>query len=275
MSFFRYPGGKAKLLPHIRKYLDEWIGLGVGVEYREPFVGAGSVATDVLERYPHLGTIWVNDKDAALACLWMALSRKEMRDALKDMVNQFTPSVREFFAIKEFLTSGAVAGTTQMGFYKLAIHQMSYSGLGVKSAGPLGGKGQASPYKIDCRWNPVYINKRIDQIGARLDSRRVDATGIDFEDLLLGGTIYDTVVLYIDPPYYDKGAELYQHAFTADDHVRLADTLKSCPYRWLLSYDAAPEILELYQGWTRIETVDVAYSITNSRKKPELLICRI
>lgn len=274
MSFFRYPGGKAKMLPHIRKYLDEWIGLGVGIEYREPFVGAGSVATDVLDRYPHLNTVWINDKDAALACLWMALSQKELREALKKMVNQFEPSVREFFAIKQFLTSGVVAGTTQMGFYKLAIHQLSYSGLGVKSGSPLGGKGQASPYKIDCRWSPAYINKRIDQIGAMLDSRHVDATGIDFEDVLLASSAKNKTVIYVDPPYYIKGAELYQHSFTHQDHVRLAKTLRACPHQWLLSYDDTPEVRDLYRGWTRIEEVAVNYSITNSRQKTELLICK-
>ena len=41
-----------------------------------------------------------------------------------------------------------------------------------------------------------------------LDSRRVDATGIDFEDLLLAGTNYDKGVIDVVPPDFDKGAEL-------------------------------------------------------------------
>ena len=41
-----------------------------------------------------------------------------------------------------------------IGFKKLAIHQISYSGLGTMSGGPLGGAGQKSQYKIDCRWSP-------------------------------------------------------------------------------------------------------------------------
>jgi len=44
-----------------------------------------------------------------------------------------------------------------VGFKKLAIHQISYSGLGTKSGGPLGGKSQESIYKIDCRWSPKHI----------------------------------------------------------------------------------------------------------------------
>ena len=274
MSFFRYPGGKAKVLPYIRKYLDQWIDLGMDVDYREPFVGAGSVLVDVLDRHSFLDAVWINDKDAAIACLWMTLAEKLQRIGLQEKVSQFTPSVRDFYAMKEFLLSGSVTSSVTMAFYKIAVHQMSYSGLGVKSGSPLGGKGQASPYKIDCRWNATYINWRIDQIGAMLDSRRVYATGFDFEDMLLAGSARNKTVIYIDPPYYIKGAELYQHAFTHQDHVRLAKALRNCPHQWLLSYDDTQEVRALYQGWTQIEEIAVNYSITNSRRKTELLICK-
>lgn len=275
MSFFRYPGGKRKLLPEIRKQLDEWIGLGAGVEYREPFVGAGSVCVDVMGRYPHLDTIWINDRDMALVCLWRSIADKDQRKALKDMVDNFTPSVSEFYRIKDILSKERDGGTVELGFYKLAIHQISYSGLGVMSAGPLGGKGQGSPYKIDCRWNPQYINKRIDEIGRLLDARAVTITNISYMAALQDTPPDKKVVLYVDPPYYGKGSELYQHSFTVGEHQRLAHYLAQCPHQWLLSYDDAPEIVELYQGWTEIRTVDVAYSITNSRSKPELLIKRL
>ena len=50
---------------------------------------------------------------------------------------------------------------SRFGFMKIAVHQLSYSGLGLRSGGPLGGRSQASPYKIDCRWSPEYIYKKM------------------------------------------------------------------------------------------------------------------
>jgi hypothetical protein len=32
----------------------------------------------------------------------------------------------------------------------------------------------------------------------------------------------DPAMIYLDPPYYDQGGNLYQHAFTILDHERLA-----------------------------------------------------
>jgi DNA adenine methylase len=100
---------------------------------------------------------------------------------------------------------------------------------------------------------------------------------VDFEQMILeeGG------VLYLDPPYYVKGNDLYQCGFTEEDHHRLAESLRNTSNPWILSYDDCPEVRELYQ-WAKYESVDVNYSITGnldkksdkrkSRTKPELII---
>ena len=53
----RYPGGKSRALSKLFQYLPD---LKDYDEYREPFLGGGSVALEVSKRYPHLD-IWVND----------------------------------------------------------------------------------------------------------------------------------------------------------------------------------------------------------------------
>jgi DNA adenine methylase len=88
-------------------------------------------------------------------------------------------------------------------------------------------------------------------------------------------------LLYLDPPYFVKGNDLYQFGFSREDHARLSTTLKNTQHAWLLSYDDCPEIRELYK-WACIEAIDVNYSITalkdkdtgerRSRTKTELLI---
>lgn len=63
------------------------------------------------------------------------------------------------------------------------------------------------------------------------------------------------VVIYVDPPYFVKGAD-YVHDFTHDDHTRLALALRRFTRtRVVVSYYDHPRIAELYPGWTarRIE----------------------
>ena len=114
---------------------------------------------------------------------------------------------------------------------------------------------------------------------AAVEVRDSCCTHLDFADV-----IQDTScgsLLYLDPPYYIKGNDLYQHGFTVEDHERLAIALKNTTHAWVLSYDDCPEIRRLYQ-WARVEPLDVNYSITAlkdkqtgeriSRTKSELLI---
>jgi len=89
-------------------------------------------------------------------------------------------------------------------------------------------------------------------------------------------------LLYLDPPYYVKGNDLYQHGFTVDDHQRLANALRHTEHAWVLSYDDCCEVRQLY-NWANVESLQVNYSITAtkdkdtgervSRTKGELLIC--
>ena len=65
----RYPGGKSRActkmdvyIPYLRDYK----------EYREPFLGGGSVAIHITKKYPHLD-IWVNDLYEPLYNFWRVL----------------------------------------------------------------------------------------------------------------------------------------------------------------------------------------------------------
>ena len=51
----RYPGGKSRAVPKLWQWLPEKI-----IEYREPFLGGGSMAIEMTKRFPDL-PIWVND----------------------------------------------------------------------------------------------------------------------------------------------------------------------------------------------------------------------
>ena len=98
--------------------------------------------------------------------------------------------------------------------------------------------------------------------------RNDTCTCLDFEELFGPGEAF----FYLDPPYVKAGPHLYQVAFTQADHERLAKRLRSEKRPWLLSYDDHPLIHRLYGGWSRIEEVQVGYSINGCGKKSELFI---
>lgn len=197
---------------------------------------------------------------------------------LKERVFDFKPSVEHFFQIRNellVLTGGEKpADVVDIGFKKLVIHQLSYSGLGTKSGGPLGGKKQESKYKIDCRWSPSYICDQIDYLNDLFLDYYISSDNCDCKDFSKVVDVdYKTrALLYLDPPYYVKGGDLYQHSFSEADHQRLAEMLKNTKHLWVLSYDDCPEVREMYKGWADWEPISATYSITTARQKTELLI---
>lgn len=272
MGFFRYPGGKNKLSKIILPRIQEVFSKNNEIkEYREPFFGGGSIGLKVFDFT--VDNFWINDYDYGIYAIWQSI----LYDAenLKHLLNTFEPSVEEFYRIKELLINTNYNDLleeerTLYGFYKIVIHQISYSGLGTKSGGPLGGKNQKSKYNISCRWSPEYMCKKID-FYHKLLYKNTLCTCLDFSNLILEDK--NKSFIYLDPPYYIKGNELYQFNFSIDDHNRLANLLYNTKHLWLLSYDFCKDVEELYNGWANIEYIsDINYSINTSRNKPELLI---
>jgi len=284
MSFFRYPGGKSKLRDDISECLSKQ-AIYDGLHYREPFFGGGSVGLKFFNDNPTIKNIWINDKDIGIACLWTSVIR--YIGEFKKLIYDFKPSVKAFYEIKKELSSLAIMPKQknkiiEIGFKKLVIHQISYSGLGTKSGGPLGGEKQESNYKIDCRWSPEHICKKATNLNIKFSEMSIKddgCTNLDFSDLITQKS--SNCLIYLDPPYFVKGNNLYQHGFNMEDHKRLADLLKKTKHMWVLSYDDCPEIRKLYGDWSYLQSLNVKYSITAKtdetgkkllRTKPELLI---
>ena len=65
----RYPGGKSRAITKMQQYFPD---LRDYEEFREPFLGGGSVALNVTQLYPDL-SIWVNDLYEPLVNFWKIL----------------------------------------------------------------------------------------------------------------------------------------------------------------------------------------------------------
>ena len=76
----RYPGGKSRACTKMDPYFPD---LGAYDEFREPFLGGGSVAIHITKKHPDV-KIWVNDLYEPLVNFWQQLQMfgREMRDEL-------------------------------------------------------------------------------------------------------------------------------------------------------------------------------------------------
>ncbi len=83
---------------------------------------------------------------------------------------------------------------------------------------------------------------------------------------------------YLDPPFWAKSERLYRKSFNEPDHERLAEALNWVTDKFLLSYDAAPEIIDLYSEHRNVTVteIDLLYTGTARSAGREIVIstCR-
>jgi DNA adenine methylase len=79
-------------------------------------------------------------------------------------------------------------------------------------------------------------------------------------------------LIYLDPPYYTKGKDLYFDYYTPNDHQQIAEfvTKRLCRQNWIVSYDNVEPICEMYSGYRRIDYT-VSYSARVSREGTEVM----
>jgi len=271
----RYPGGKSRLLSHIVPCISDQVENNQNILcYCEPFLGSGSIAFSVLKKSNHIKKIILNDKDYALSCLWNTVLFNF--EELEEKILQYEPTVVDFFHFKEVLTrreeSLKEENKVDLSLKKIALHQMSYSGLGVMAGGPIGGRKQNSNYNISCRWNPPNIVKKFKKLRLSLCKYNILDNKVfctDYKDII--NMANEHTIIYLDPPYYLKGQEMYMHGFDYDEHVKLSEALHKTKAKWVLSYDDCDEIKNLY-SWASMEEFNARYYIKTIRNKKEILI---
>jgi DNA adenine methylase len=84
----------------------------------------------------------------------------------------------------------------------------------------------------------------------------------------------DGMFVYLDPPYYKKGPQLYLNASSHEDHERLASYLRRIRrFSWVASYDNVPEIRRMYEGMCG-RSFDLTYTARDRSIGKEILIHR-
>ena len=94
----RYPGGKSRACTKMDQYFPE---LRNYTEFREPFLGGGSVAIHVSKKYPHL-KITVNDLYEPLINFWTQL--QQFGGELTEVIKNYK-STHKVYNLKAYLYS--------------------------------------------------------------------------------------------------------------------------------------------------------------------------
>jgi len=266
----RYPGGKKKLSKSILPLLIA----KPSQRYVEPFFGAGGFFDKIVAQFDD-HEYFLNDLDYSICCLWNAI--KDRSGELTQLIREFKPSVDKFREFKEILlTLGhSTAPIEEIALQKMAVHQMSYSGLGVKAGSPIGGFKQESKYPVDCRWNPGHLIQQVEKLSGMFGSIRLTEGKI--HNLTFGGVLDrcdEHDICYLDPPYYVQGDGLYNQRMEPAQHIELGRRLQNAPYQWILSYDDCPFVIQTYAK-SNIKPVSNYNSINNKGHKDELIITNI
>jgi DNA adenine methylase len=291
-SIIRYPGSKAKLVPDILQTFPDafhaakeaercsqhpYQGLRFEncyerFEYREPFFGSGAIGLDVIANIRKETSVWINDADPGMFAVWSAVVWE--RERLEQLVAAFNPTVDAFYRLKE--SDGELTGDMALdAVNKIALHRMSVSGFGAMAGGPIGGRSQQSGYTVGCRWSPASIITAIRRAHRILSRFRhsLRITNLHFRELIRDAG--ESVLIYLDPPYYVKGGQLYAHNMSPDEHAEMATLLRETSADWRLSYDDCQEIRDLY-SWAEFKELEIRYTnAVTDKKRPknrELLI---
>lgn len=260
-SPLRYPGGKGKLANYVKLIFLE-NGL-VGREYVEPYAGGASVALALLfEEYA--SHIHINDLNPSVAAFWRTVL--SATEDLCDLIAH-TPVTVDEWERQRAVQDDPKAGETALGFSTFFLNRTSRSGI--IGGGIIGGKQQTGKWKIDARFTREDLIRRVRKIARHRN--RITVTSNDaaayLENQLLA---IDKPFVYLDPPYYVKGGDLYQDSYKPEDHAAIATLVHKLDIPWMVSYDEVPQINELYRSAPHV-AYDLSYSAQERYKGKEIM----
>lgn len=237
---FRYPGGKYYALSLIAPFWQLRHD-----EYREPFLGGGSVFfTKPKSKYNIL-----NDIDAELMTTFRVMQNQNQREVLLDRLANEVASKERWREIFEFKPVSEI----DIAFKYYYLNRTSFSG---KLSSPAWG------YREKRSLPPSRWKERIVPCGEKLDNALL--LNDDFEDIIKMPPKGESVLMFIDPPYFSPPKKKhYRNGFNYEDHIRLMNSLYVTKFNFILTYDDIPEIRELY-NWAKVYETKFFYRIDNS-----------
>jgi len=247
-SPLRYPGGKSRAIKKIFELIPYF------EEYREPFLGGGSVFVFLKQKYPKR-KFWINDIYKNLYLFWFfcknepeklinsILNFREMLPDGKDLFHYLLINIDKFNQVQKAATffifnRVTFSGTTESGGFSKAAFEKRFT-----------------PSSIDrvISLSRILINTKI--------------TNNDYEEVVLSSG--EDVFLFLDPPYYSatksalygKNGNLHK----LFDHKRFSNVMKQTEHKWLITYDDSDYIRDLF-SFANIKSWNMTYGMRNVNK---------
>ncbi len=252
-SPLRYPGGKSKAIDQILPLIPHF------QEFREPFVGGGSVFLTLKQMYPDR-KYWINDLYFSLYKFW-EYTQKD----LQGVVNQVNIWKNEFTNGKELYK---FLGENMADFddIKKASAFFVFNRITFSGTTEAGGFSEQAFQK---RFTDTSIT-RLELLKNVMENTEI--TNLDFQNVIEEKG--ENVFIFLDPPYfsatksalYGKKGELHKNF----DHQRFAKVMKNCNHKWLITYDNSDYIKNLF-SFANISEWNLMYGMRNQTEKSDQL----
>jgi DNA adenine methylase len=260
----RYPGGKGKLTDFI-KLVFEQNDLLDG-HYAEPYAGGAGIAITLLV-HSYASRIHLNDLNIALYSFWKSVL--DQPDELCQRIRSVRVTMAEWKRQKAIQHDYVNHDTLDLGFSTFFLNRTNRSGILL--GGVIGGKEQTGEWKLNARFTKPDLIRRIQKIarfGSRIRLYNQDASHFIKHVL---PTLPAKSLVYLDPPYYIKGGELYENHYNHADHVAVAKLVRTqIELPWIVSYDHTPEVLKMYKGCPTV-SYGISYSAQDRYKGAEAM----
>ena len=239
-SPLRYPGGKGKLSKFMAAIV-RTNGLSDG-RYIEPYAGGAGVAWELLVTGV-VRRVLLNDISPQVFAFWTSVLMHT--DELCRKIRDLPLTVDEWDRQKKIFCRGTEVSTLELGVSCFYLNRTNRSGI--LNGGVIGGRSQNGKWRMDARFNREDLVRRVAKIA---DCRaRIEVTCADAVDFVRerSDSFGEKDLIYVDPPYFEKGRFLYHDAYRPNDHAKVAKCLAELERaKWVVSYDDVEEIHSLY-----------------------------
>lgn len=244
----RYPGGKSRAVAKMDPYFPD---LRNYEEFREPFIGGGSVAIHITKKYPNL-KIWVNDLYEPLVNFWKNLqsSGDNMKDLLSDLKskNNTPDKARVLFNDAKVSINDKNRNDLERAVAFYIVNKCSFSGLTESSS--------FSPQASNSNFSIRGIDK-LPEYSKLISNWKI--TNLSYEFLMEEG---ENAFVYLDPPY-DIKDNLYGRKGSMHkgfDHDKFATDCDACNLYQLISYNSDQLVKDRFKNWNAAE-FDLTYTM--------------
>ncbi|GAB6282762.1 MAG: DNA adenine methylase [Ignavibacterium sp.] len=258
-SPLRYPGGKSRAIDLISTLIPDF------EEYREPFVGGGSLFIYLKQKFQNR-KYWINDLYVPLYKFWKMC--QEDIDSVINQIWEWKCYYNEGKELHKYLTENISSfNDIEKASAFFVFNRITFSGTSES--------GGFSEQAFKGRFTTSSI-ERVKHLKSILSSTEI--TNLDYQEVIEAKG--NNVFIFLDPPYYSatKSALYGKNGILhkSFDHFRFAEVMKKCKHNWLITYDDSPFIRELF-SFAHQNSWDLKYGMrnvtaTSNQKGKELFV---